>query len=113
MRNMHDMASGGPVDREHDPLTALLSEARPNADLPPGFGDGVWRRVRLTMRNRRAKGALLWRMVELLLQPRQLLAGAGLTLALGAILGVVAEQRQAETVARDRYLASVAPQVIR
>jgi hypothetical protein len=99
---------------EFGKLRALLRTSRPQAELLPGFREGVWRRVaRVSSGDRTDAPALLWRLVGFLLQPRWAVAAAGILLVIGGMLGALDGHRRADSQARARYVALVAPLVIR
>jgi len=94
-------------------LRGLLLAGRPTSELPPGFRNGVWRRVEHAAAEAGSlTGPWLWHLLEFLWRPRQALVAASVMLALGGVLGAVAEHRHADSQAQARYLALVAPQVI-
>jgi len=99
-------------DRQFD---HLLRSSRPDPVLPPRFEEGVWRRIeRLENEGASAEvGGWAERLVARLLRPRlAAMTALGLVLA-GALAGILSATSNADQVARDRYVASVAPQQIR
>ena len=98
-------------DLERDrALSALLRESCPSPPLPPGFQQAVWRR---TERAKTARAAWPWdflaRLAESFVRPRLALASLSAMLVLGIFAGAWQGQDHANTAARERYLASVAP----
>ncbi|MCU0770730.1 MAG: hypothetical protein MUE94_03020 [Verrucomicrobia bacterium] len=93
----------------------VLREARPEPALPPRFRDSVWCRIQRDEIEPEAAPAVLWleRVVTRLLRPRMALAGVLTIMLLGAVIGVLDGTAAARQVAQDRYVAVVAPHVIR
>lgn len=100
-------------DSPDDDLSGMLREARPQLELPPRFADAVWRRIRRTEELPRPTHDWLARLVSRLLCPQWAVAGLTATLVLGATLGTLQGQRSAREMAQTRYLASVAPEIVR
>lgn len=98
--------------QSNDPrLSALLSESRPVADLPPGFRDAVWRRIErgelrdeLAPQTRWLDQAVAW-----LLRPRLAFAGALALVVIGAGFGTRRGIDLSTQAAQARYLAAVSP----
>lgn len=87
-------------------LSALLRAERASAELPPGFGQRVWRRIELP--ERREPGVFDW-LARRLLTPRVAIAGLALVVALAGGLGAVRGVQAGHREARDKYLAAVDP----
>ena len=85
---------------------ALLRDARPVADLPPGFQNAVWRRVEKA--DERSLG-FVQRLAGWFLTPRRATATFAAIVLLAAGAGVLRGMHTGEREARDRYLASVDP----
>jgi hypothetical protein len=96
-------------------LMRVLREARPEPALPPRFQESVWRRIeREDIKSESAQSRpRLDQLVSLLLSPRWAIAGVVAMLVLGGIIGVMDGSADARQAARDQYVASVAPHVIR
>ena len=104
-----------PLTNEDRELREWLRQSRAKPPLPPGFEDGVWRR--LAVQDRPAAGpafpAWLDGMVEWLLRPRLALAGITALVMTGALWGTVDGLNAAKLQARARYLSAVAPAAVR
>lgn len=93
-------------------LSRLLHEARPAAELPPGFQNGVWRRIeRASMAAEKPDwlgSALAW-----LWRPKFVLGGLAALLVMGASVGLIDGINVGKQVAENRYVASVSPLTVR
>jgi len=97
-------------------LRAILLEARPAAPpLPPRFQQSVWRRIEkeeaapiptLSLL------ALLERWADRLFLPRFALASLALLLVAGGLTGFVSSADSVKQQAQERYLSSVAPNIL-
>lgn len=87
-------------------LSALLRAERASAELPPGFGQQVWRRIELS--ERRESAILEW-LARMLLTPRVAMAGLALVVVLAGGLGAARGVQTGHREARDKYLAAVDP----
>jgi hypothetical protein len=92
-------------------LRSLLREARPAADLPPGFANAVWRRLDLAESAVNAPSPVDWldQAVAWLLRPRLALAAVATLMLIGATLGARAGLGLSQQAAQARYLAAVSP----
>jgi hypothetical protein len=92
-------------------LRALLRDSRLEPLLPPGFQNGVWRRVERAGLPAPARPGADWidALVSWFLRPRRALATAGVMLLLGLSLGIVRGANSATDLAKARYLNSVSP----
>lgn len=95
------------------PLSALLRQARPREPLPPRFGEAVWRRIERAGAAAQAAPAWLVRLIQLALRPQWAAAGLAGAMVLGATLGTMQGRHSAKELAQARYLASVAPDIVR
>jgi hypothetical protein len=88
-------------------LQALLTEARPHAELPPQFRNQVWRRIE---RGEARATSVTWldAMAGLLLKPRFAIASVALLLLTGTVIGSLNGQAEARLIAQERYVATVA-----
>jgi hypothetical protein len=78
--------------------------------MPPGFQDGVWRRIeRLETAEAGAGSGWLARVAGLIVQPRFAGALAGVMLLVGAGIGVLQGTEAVHQAAQARYLELVAP----
>jgi hypothetical protein len=96
-------------------MRALLREARPEPELPPGFQNAVWRRVERAEQHAPALAAADWidALVGWFLRPRRALATAAAMLLLGLSLGFARGANSATDLAKARYLDSVSPPALR
>jgi hypothetical protein len=96
-------------------LRALLRESRPAPELPPGFQDAVWRRIERAEVSAARPTAADWldRLAAWILRPRRALAAAAAMLLLGISLGIAQGASHANDLARQRYVNSVSPPVLR
>lgn len=110
-----DVMKETPLTNEDRELRELLRRSRAKPPLPPGFDDGVWRR--LAVQDRLAAGrafpAWLDAAVEWALRPRLALAGITALVMAGALWGTVDGLHTAKLQARGRYLSAVAPAAVR
>lgn len=94
-------------------LSRLLRTWPVDAEVPPRFAEGVWRRVaRLEMRSEASVLTRWVRLAEMLLRPRFVATYLALLLVAGAGLGFVSGQvrlRGAEGDLKGRYVQSVDP----
>jgi hypothetical protein len=96
-------------------LGEILRQSRPDAQLPPGFQDAVWRKISRA-RVSRTPGTLAERLDQLagwLLRPRLALALAVVMVAGGVTAGIAQGEGAANSIARAKYLASVDPSALR
>jgi len=96
-------------------LRALLLEARPAAHLPPRFQESVWRRIEkedAAPITKPAPFGWLQRWTERLLLPRFALAGLALLLVAGGLTGFVSSADVVKQQAQERYLSTVAPNIL-
>ncbi|MCW5552248.1 MAG: hypothetical protein KIS67_08765 [Verrucomicrobiae bacterium] len=98
-------------------LRAILLEAKPAAPpLPPRFQQSVWRRIE---KEEAAPipppslYALLVRWADRLFLPRFALASLTLLLLAGGLTGFVSSADAVKQRAQERYLSSVAPNILR
>jgi len=95
-------------------LKRILRDARPEPRLPPRFAESVWHRIeRAEVESRSSEGwpwLLPW--LSWMLRPKWALTGAMAIMLLGALVGLMHGAGDAHQAARDRYVASVAPQVL-
>lgn len=96
-------------------LRRVLHQARPEPVLPPRFQESVWRQIeQRDLESERPESLRqLERLVTSLLRPRWAVALAAVLLLLGGVVGVMDGSADARQAARDQYVASVAPYVIR
>jgi hypothetical protein len=96
-------------------LSALLRESRVSPALLPRFREGVWRRIEEAAAPARSPGGIAWldALVTLVLRPRFALATATVLIVAGALLGVRNGNQMAHQDAQARYLAVVAPNLLR
>jgi hypothetical protein len=87
-------------------LSALLRAERPTADLPPSFGQNVWRRIERAEQHE--PGIIEW-LARLLVTPRIAIAGLALVVVLAGGIGAARGVQTGHREARDKYLASVDP----
>jgi hypothetical protein len=88
---------------------ALVRDARPAPDLPPGFQNAVWRRLEKADTKPASPFGRLDELVVWLLRPRHALVGATVLVLVGISIGIVQSGSLARDLARDRYVASVNP----
>ena len=88
-----------------------MRKSRPEAQLPPGFQDAVWRKIERaqTVRPRNTLGERLDQLAGWLLRPRLALALAVVMAAGGITAGIAQGEGLASNIARAKYLASVNP----
>jgi len=92
-------------------FAALLREARPAPDLPPGFQRAVWRRIEQSEAAAvSAMPGAWWETVTAwVLRPRLALAGLAVLVVIGTSLGVRDGMSLSRQAAQARYLAAVDP----
>ena len=105
----------GNYNENDAPLSVLLREARPEAELHPGFQEEVWRRiVSGEAAERRARARTWWKIfLQRVATPRVAIGGAIALILFSGLAGVVHGSEAAKDAARGRYLASVAPSTVR
>ena len=95
-------------------LRDLLRRSRAAPALPPRFQEGVWRRIGSA---EVAKGAArrnwLDSLVQWVLRPKLALAGVAVLMLAGGLMGVREGAQSARHDAQARYLAAVAPSLLR
>jgi hypothetical protein len=104
-----------PQPPDDEKLRTLLREEWPAPPLPPRFQESVWRRIDTaeTPATRTPPPfAGLERWVERLLLPRFALASLTVLLAAGGLTGAIASIGAAKQQAQERYLSSVAPNIL-
>jgi hypothetical protein len=84
----------------------LLRAARPNAKLPPGFQNNVWRRIE---QGEQPATGITGLLAGWLLTPRLATAALAIVILLAAGAGAVHGMRTGDQEAREKYLASVDP----
>jgi len=96
-------------------LSRLLRAARPEPELPPRFQEGVWRRIAESESPVRGEAKVSWldALVALVLRPRVAMATAALLIVAGAAVGAREGSQAARHEAQARYVASVAPGMLR
>ena len=96
-------------------LKALLRTSRPEPELPPGFQNAVWRRIERAEKPAIALPTADWldALAAWSLRPRRAFAMATVVLLLGLSLGIARGARQANDLAKARYLDSVSPPALR
>jgi hypothetical protein len=95
-------------------LRALLREARTAPALPPRFGENVWRKIESASAPERSTAApWLDVLAGWLMRPRLAFAVAAVLLLAGGGLGWNQGQQLARHEAQARYVAAVAPGVLR
>ncbi len=103
------------ADPEDERLGTLLRQARPAPALTPRFNERVWHRIEREEAGVKVLGSanLAERIVGWLLKPRTALAAAALVILLSGFAGALSGANTARETARDRYLAAVAPNMVR
>jgi hypothetical protein len=81
--------------------------------LPPGFQEGVWRRIGESEIQAAAKVTWLDALADWALRPRFALAAAVVLICAGSLIGVRQGNQVVHQDARSRYIASVAPNSLR
>lgn len=95
-------------------LNALLRESRMAPALPPGFQEGVWRRIERAEAQSSANGnKWLDALIQMVFRPRLAFAAVSALVLAGALLGVREGVNTARHDAQARYLATVAPNLLR
>jgi hypothetical protein len=90
-------------------VSRLLKQTRLEPVLPPRFQESVWRRIERQELPASFGASWLDQIAAALLRPRQATAVVIVLLLFGGFLGAVDGAGHARDVARDRYVASVAP----
>lgn len=92
-------------------LDAQVRAARPQVALPPGFAQGVWRRVEQA--ELAAQVGTAWprleHLADLLIRPRLAMAGMAALILVSASAGLVTGTTAARHEALARYVATVVP----
>jgi hypothetical protein len=102
-------------EMDDESLRALLLEARPVAQLPPRFQESVWQRIEkedAALIPMASPVGWLQRWTERLLLPRFALAGLALLLVAGGLTGFVSSADVVKQQAQERYLSTVAPNIL-
>jgi len=86
-------------------LRELVSTARPNKELPPGFARQVWQRIE----QGEATGQRWYGVASWILRPRIAWAALAALLLVAGSFGAARGVHAGEDLARERYLASVDP----
>jgi hypothetical protein len=94
-------------------LRTLLRQCRPEAQLPAGFQDAVWRKIERAQAPKLTLADRLDQLSGWLLRPRLALALAVVMLAGGVTAGIAQGEGAASSIAREKYLASVNPSGLR
>ena len=96
-------------------LGTLLRVSRVGPTLPPRFQEGVWRRIEEADAPAPSAAGLAWldALAALVLRPRFALAAATVLIVVGATLGMREGNQIAHQDAQARYLAVVAPNLLR
>jgi hypothetical protein len=96
-------------------LSRVLRVARPGAELPPRFREGVWRRIAEAETPVRddVKNSWLDAVAVLAFRPRFAVAAAALLIFAGAVFGAHEASSLARREAQVRYLTAVAPGTLR
>ncbi|MBE0542875.1 MAG: hypothetical protein IH623_16110 [Verrucomicrobia bacterium] len=95
-------------------LSALLHESRAAPALPPRFQEGVWRRIERAEAQSSANGnSWLDALIQMVFRPRLAFAAVAALVLAGALLGVREGVNTARHDAQARYLATVAPSLLR
>jgi hypothetical protein len=100
---------------EETELSELIRRSRPEATLPAGFANSVWRRIEKQSQPTTSPPEATWLevLVNRLFQPRVAWVGIAAVIFLGAVSGAMNGSALARQAAQDRYLAVVAPHHIR
>lgn len=95
-------------------LRAMLRQSLPAAPLPPRFQQEVWRRIeRAEAGHSVEKRNWLDLIASWIVRPKLAFASAAVLVLMGALLGVREGFQTARHDAQTRYLAAVAPDVLR
>lgn len=94
-------------------LTALLRQSRSASSLPPRFQEGVWRRIEESEIPAPAQPGWLDALASWALRPRFALAVAVVLVSVGSLAGAREGHQAARQDAQSRYVASVAPNLLR
>lgn len=103
------------IEPDDPRLGALLRESRPSPPLPPRFQENVWRRIEGADAPVKATGDATWLdvLATWVLRPRFAFATAAALVLAGILLGAHEGTQIARQDAQARYLAAVAPNVLR
>jgi hypothetical protein len=93
-------------------FNALLRQGRVSPPLPPGFRQGVWRRIEDSEAAPKPE-SWLDALAAMILRPRLAFATAAALLLAGVLLGTHEGSQAARQDAQARYLAAVAPNSLR
>jgi len=96
-------------------LGALLRESRPSPPLPPRFQENVWRRIEKAEGPMKAEAGATWLdvLAARVLRPRFAFAAAAALVLAGMLLGSHAGTQMARQDSEARYIAVVAPGLLR
>jgi hypothetical protein len=94
-------------------LSSLLRQSRVAPELPPRFGDNVWRRIADSETAKAGSASWLDALMSLVLQPRLAFAALAVLVLAGAAIGARDGVQLARQHAEARYVASVAPNTLR
>ncbi len=99
-----------PTPAPPDPeLRTLLRSAHPAPALPPGFEDGVWRRIERGAGAAPNPAEWLGQLVARLFHPAWALSGLAAVTLFGLGLGWHSADARSLAAERNRYLAAVSP----
>ena len=98
---------------EDEKLGALMRESRTTPSLPPRFQENVWRRIENARNVAVGKGNWLDAITVWMLRPGLAFAIAAVLVLAGLGLGWSNGEQQARQDAQARYVAAVAPNVLR
>lgn len=104
-----NMKNNNPDNRK---LHALLRSARVSPPLPPRFQENVWRRIEAAESPAKTE-SWMDALAALILRPRLAFVAAVVLLLAGGLLGVEAGMQTARQDAQARYVAAVAPNILR
>lgn len=100
------------MNTNDDRIRNLLKESRPEAALPPGFQNAVWRRIE--QRDESPVGLGVWGfLTRWLMSPRTATAALATVALLGALAGTLHGMKVGNELAKERYVASVDPALFR
>ncbi|MEJ0090520.1 MAG: hypothetical protein WDM80_12370 [Limisphaerales bacterium] len=96
-------------------LGALLRESRATPALPPRFQESVWRRIEDAEALVKSSESITWleALAALILRPRFAYAAFAVLMLGGLLLGAYSGVQTARHDAEARYVASVAPNLLR